>query len=621
MNPKESGFTPEQYSRQETRDYRLEASRLAEKIRSFDFSELERRLLSPKEVESLAVALKELPGYTFVLENLASIIPEKPPIFDWNCGNIFAHFDGRVLSKIVKTLDRRILSESAGLSWAVGEVDSRDSVLIQFLRDSVEGAVNSDSWWNAAFSLEKLDQEQAVPYLKMSLKAKNTDNQLSDYLSLLGDKKSVIGVLSLADAVNTKEEIFPSVKTQLLTSENPRILGNAAWLIGRFRFFDEEIFQRLETLLETADGELQKNILFAIQENASPRAKQLLLKMLRHNNPQFRESGVIALTTLAEFDTLRIFEKMLYVEDNSNVIAALTNAIYKLKNPINRSSAQLLKTYPWKENGMIRDDSDKWYGDPDIYNVFSECEDPENVCFSLIQRLIGDRQIRNPIDLASGTGRMAWQILSKVNFDGQIICADASKHMCDFLEKRIMRDSGSLEKLRVENARIDELPERIGEGVSDFIVSSFGFPSRIFNKEQVIKDLQAVEKILTDDGVFVTVGWDESFNDELNQMWYKFVPDSIEASDFEDWRTKRSSMITSPRNCNLTWFKKGIVVPLQYRSQEEAVTIMGHLFGKDAAQYALDSGKSRWNMSLGITVNTKAEINQILAELTATGQR
>ena len=56
-------------------------------------------------------------------------------------------------------------------------------------------------------------------------------------------------------------------------------------------------------------------------------------------------------------------------------------------------------------------------------------------------------------------------------------------------------------------------------------------------------------------------------------------------------------------------------MPLQFNDQGEAVRTMGHLFGKDAAEYALKSGKTGWNMSLGITINTKAEISAILDKL------
>jgi len=98
----------------------------------------------------------------------------------------------------------------------------------------------------------------------------------------------------------------------------------------------------------------------------------------------------------------------------------------------------------------------------------------------------------------------------------------------------------------------------------------------------------------------------------LNHVWFKFIPDKIQAHDFEEWRKKRATAIKSPRNVGLSWFKKGISAPLQFSSLKEAASVMGYLFGRDAAQYVVDSGKTEWAMSLGITCNTKEELASII---------
>ncbi len=98
-------------------------------------------------------------------------------------------------------------------------------------------------------------------------------------------------------------------------------------------------------------------------------------------------------------------------------------------------------------------------------------------------------------------------------------------------------------------------------------------------------------------------------------MWFKYIPDSIRAPNFEEWRVSRSSRIISPRNCNLSWIKKGIIVPLQFSSIEESASVMGHLFGKEAAEYVIKNNKTTWSMSLGITCNTKKEILKIIKSI------
>ena len=103
--------------------------------------------------------------------------------------------------------------------------------------------------------------------------------------------------------------------------------------------------------------------------------------------------------------------------------------------------------------------------------------------------------------------------------------------------------------------------------------------------------------------------------DELNEMWYKYIPDDIVADSFEEWRMKRAAIMTSPRNCKLKWLKTNMNIPLQYTSIEESVNVMGHLFGRDAANDVLNSRQKEWWMSMGITYNTKKEIEKIIREM------
>ena len=90
------------------------------------------------------------------------------------------------------------------------------------------------------------------------------------------------------------------------------------------------------------------------------------------------------------------------------------------------------------------------------------------------------------------------------------------------------------------------------------------------------------------------------------------VKKEIRATDFEEWRRKRAERTDSPRNCNLSWLKKSVYAPLQFSSLKEAAQVMGYLFGRDAAQYVVRTGKTEWSMSLGITCNTKEELVKII---------
>jgi hypothetical protein len=97
-------------------------------------------------------------------------------------------------------------------------------------------------------------------------------------------------------------------------------------------------------------------------------------------------------------------------------------------------------------------------------------------------------------------------------------------------------------------------------------------------------------------------------------MWFKYIPDNIRAKNFDEWRAVRAGKIDSPRNCGLTWFKKNIIVPLQFSSLKESAIVMGYLFGRDAAQSIILKTQKNWSMSMGITLNTKEEIAIIIKE-------
>lgn len=68
----------------------------------------------------------------------------------------------------------------------------------------------------------------------------------------------------------------------------------------------------------------------------------------------------------------------------------------------------------------------------------------------------------------------------------------------------------------------------------------------------------------------------------------------------------------SPRNCDLTWYKTKLLVPLLFCDVRESAYIMGYLFGRDAADEIIRTNRTRWQMSLGITINTKEEIGLII---------
>ena len=582
-------------------------------LKTFDFNVLNKIALSEEKLRHIANYLNTLKNRGKIVESLINKINNSNRSYDWNVGSILQHLDIDIIIGSLKKLEWNKLHNSIGLVWVLGEFKNTNRIIIDFLYSAIEKATDQDAWWRAAFSLEKLGVTEAVNLLKMSLKNEKL-NSLDFYLNHLEDKKSIISILILSNVDNIEKDIYPKIKSLLFTSDNDKIIINCCWLIGRLKLVDGEIYEKLVSLIRSKNYKLSYYTFFALQNNATEILRPIMEESLLDQDPLIRKMAARGLLSIGNEESLNILNKVLYKEQEESVISEISKAIYYLKNPIDRNKLLIEIKSCRNENGMISDESDKWYSDPSVYNIFSESEDPENICFNLILKKIKGIEIRNPIDLATGTGRMMWQIMENMSFKGTLTGVDSSEQMCDFVNKAMRRERKYTNSTKIIQSITKDASEKI-KIKSNFIISSFGFPSKIKNQNLCIQELRSVYNILDDDGLFFTIGWDETFNDELNTMWFKYVPDDIHARDFEEWRKKRISAISSPRNCGLTWFKKGVQVPLQFSSLKESAFVMGYLFGRDAAQYIVNTGQTEWSMSMGITCNTKQEIKEILKKL------
>ncbi len=543
--------------------------------------------------------------YALLLE-----VPTADRDFDWNIASILQHCDPTVVFDMFRRIqDTSIYYGSMGLAWLFGELGLREPKIVTFLTSIVNYSQNSDAWWRAAFSLQQLGAGNAVNLLKTSLRV-HTLQTIDYYLQHIDDKKSVICILILSTVDNLEHTVYPKVRELFLTSSDTSTLINCAWLIGRLNLMDAAITTKLILLMEHQDYELKYYTLFALQNNTNEALRPTLETALNDPDPLIRKMACRGLRNLGNEASIPVIEASLYNETSNSVITELTQAIYSLRDPSSRSLFELERKSSRNENGMIIDESDKWYSDASIYNIFSEAEDPYNICFSLIRQAIDPIAIHNPIDLATGTGRALKQISRNVPYSGTLYGVDLSKQMCDYVTKSIKRERSYTNKIEIINTSIENFAKK--QIRSNFIISSFGFPSKVSDTDQTLRELRAVHSLLEDGGVFVTLGWDEEFNDELSETWYKYIPDSIQAQSFEEWRRKRASSIKSARNCGLTWFKKGLRVPLQFSSLQDSASVIGYLFGRDAAHEVIRNRQLSWGMSLGITIDTKESIRTIL---------
>lgn len=565
------------------------------------------------KISKAAIARKECREVVRLLISNMSRNPYNKNL-DWNSGSILQHLDPNiVIDEFEKICDKKPLYESIGLSWVFGEFKIKHTSIIKFLYDTIAMTKNSEAWWRAAFSLEKLEIDDAVNVLKRNLRKKPTIN-IEECLQNIIDKKSVIGLLIHSNNKTIEKKIYPRIKRILFTSKKTQEIINCCWIIGRLRLIDNEIFDRMVQLIKNNNYELKYYTFFSLQENITNSFRPLMEKNLLNKDPLIRKMAVRGLSQILDNQGLEKLKEMLYYESNELVISEITKAIYSYSD---HGMQNVIKIeHQANENGSIIDESDKWYADPSIYSIFSEGEDPENLCFELVLNKIKKDKLKiiNPIDLASGSGRMFDQITQKIQYKGTLFGVDLSKKMCEFLSKKVKRQKMYVNKVNIIHSSIKDAPTII-KTKSSFIISSFGFPSKILQEQKCLQELKSVYNLLREEGVFVTIGWDETFNDELNNMWFKYIPDQINADNFEEWRSRRSRTIKTPRNCGLTWLKKGLCIPLEFSSLKESVFVMSHLFGRDAAEYIIQNNKKCWNMSLGITYNTKKEIKVIIEAL------
>ena len=369
----------------------------------------------------------------------------------------------------------------------------------------------------------------------------------------------------------------------------------------------------LNLLNATNSYEVKYYILQAMIDDPKNIYIEYFKKLLNSDDNLIKKMAIIGLGETGTGADVKILVDALQSETSPSIIAQLSKAIYKIKSNYFNIQGNYMKKYMVNENGLIGDDSDKWYADASIYNLFSEAEDPENICFSLIfnKILAQNIAIKNPVDLATGTGSAAKYILNNVSYSGKLYAVDYSKQMLEYFDRTINRQKYYVKDIELVHSKIQDFKIPNGER-SSFIISSFGFPSKISDDERCRCELENVYNMLSEDGIFVTLGWDETFNDDLNAMWYRYVPDKIKAANFEEWRKAREKSITSARNCNLTWYKKNIQVPLLYDTLEETINVMGHLFGRDAALEVLKNKRTMWWMSMGITLDDKKSLSKIL---------
>ncbi len=573
-----------------------------------DFAALDERVLTEDEQQELAEKIKKTASFGDVF-HLIDALPSHGKSYDWNIGGLLQHFDvDFVVSSAQHAGNAVTLYESAGLAWAFGQYRNRHHFIVEYLNSVVREARNPDAWWQAAFSLENLGVESAVHLLKRSL-VRGTFADIGHYLRNLHDKRSVISILCLCDD-SSLSRIYPVVKSAILKGSTIEEIGNACWLAGRLRIMDAAIFRALVRLTDSDDYNVGHNAFYAIQCSPSHEARLFLETCLKSPVSRQRRLAARGLRAMANRASVGVLETALIAEEDPSVVYEMSSSVSRLKNP-EQFERLLLKRNSYRiENGTISAGKT----DPQTYDAYAEAQDPQAICFDLIARHIGKKVVANPVDINARTGRMVRLMLDRLAYKGNLVGIEPDAVMCDFASKSLRRDLTSGRAVKIACAT-PAIFAKTRKGESDLVIDAFGFVGA--DKRHTLRNLKAAYDMLSEGGRFYTIGWDEMYNDALNALWFKYVPDGIPASDFEEWQERRMTASATRTSCGLTWYKRGLFLPLQFRSLEDSSRVMGELFGRDAAQYVIRNRRTEWSMSLGITCDTKKSLKKAIAALEA----
>ena len=537
--------------------------------------------------------------------------------YDWNVGFILRHLDSDVTAQVLEK-NRGALAGSEGIAWGLGEAGSDDERIVDYLYHVCESCGDYDAWWCAAEALEKLVQVDATDLKKRTLKGEGWKN-LDYCFEHLDQRPAVIGILRLATAANTDSVIVPRCR-EALTAENRKTVQNAVWLLERLRVDDVETLSTLLSLYEQAEDyshTLQPRIVEALGHIAAPRTRSLLeLALGTATYYRTRAYAAIGLGRIGDTRSLICLEQSLRRETDDRVFPHITAAMYSIQHETTRHANQSARAARWPENGMVADESNKWYGAPAIYDRFSQAEDPLGLTLEYALSLVPD-DATQIADLGTGTGRFAMFIAEKRAGIDTIYALDASKEMHEHLTQQIRFSPGLGRRVKPLHGRNEDLP--FESGTLDAVVSSWAFPSSLWKPDRCLRELREVRRVLRPGGRLVTVGWDETFRDELSELWYRFVPEpDFRRESIEEWRRRRRQRLHSPRNCHLTWTKRQLRVPLLFDTPTEAATILGHLFGYSAGEWVAQQRRSEFSIYVGVTCDDVESLDRAIANLTHT---
>ena len=528
---------------------------------------------------------------------------------DWSLGFVVMRLDPVLVEATLRGLDEA--PSSQGMALGLGELRSDTPAITQALFNMLKARNDYDAWWCAADALEKLGHGDATDLKKRTL----VDPEWSDLpfcLERLGQRPAVIGVLRNARLENTQSVIVPRCR-EALEAEDRREVQNAVWLLERLRVSDHETLMALSRLHEHAEDlsqSMRPRIVEAFGQIAAPQVRDLLEhEVVKARYFRTRAYAATGLGRIGDPRSLPSLKNALRSESEPSVVASISEAIYAIQDPRVRAVQQVVRDSRWPENGMIVDESNYWYGAPEVYDAFANAEDPQGVSLDyLLDFIPNDASV---LELGMGTGRLTFHGLRSRNDIRHWTAVDASEVMCHHAKTKSVFQPGLASRLSVINGNSSTLP--FSDETFDVVVSAWAFPSRTWNRYVARAELREVHRVLKPQGCLITLGWDELFQDELSQLWYRFVPEpDFRQETLDEWRSRRRSRLSSTRNCGLTFKVRTLRVPLLFPTPEESAHTLGFLFGHSAGEWIARERRTEFSIDVGVTHDTREQIEHTL---------
>lgn len=586
---------------------RTTADDISNAILTGECAVLDARVHDEAVLVGVAERINALRHRALLLSQLIDALPEHGRCYDWNVGSILQHFEAKtVIAALDRVADQEKLLGSSGLAWVLGEFGSCDERIVGLLRLFIDRAGKSEAWWAAALSLENLGIDQAVALLKRSLRVRPLES-LEYYLEHLDDKRSLIAILLLSTPESVASLIHPRLRQVFLSTKEPFIAINCGWLLCRFGLFDDEIHARMAELANDQDFQVRYCTLWNMHHASNDAYRPLFEDALNDADPLIRRLAARGLQRISDERSVAVLEKTLQQERDPRAIADISRAIAWLRNQKHRAAFRQERRGPQQENGAVSADL---AADLTASAAFTAAIDPDRVVSRLVENDVS--AVREPIFI--GAGQVFWHLVDSLAYEGELTVAERLRPAFDAVSAVLGRRSAGGSRINIVRGGYAEIL-RLAPGSSSLIIVDLTSTLQGMTGGKLSPaNIDAIIAALADDGVLYTIGGDETFSDDLARLWYRYAPDDARATDFDEWREKKSASFLTARGAGLAWRTRGVRVPLQFSSLSEAARVIGHLFGRDAAQQVVSRDKMHFELSLGITRDTKKDLARLRAD-------